>query len=153
MSMGGCYVAIHKDKLNELLDDENVSLSEFVFEEANAALMDKYSLEQAWDAFRHLFMEDIPELLGEEPLEDTDLGEGCFLICAEDVANIAAQLAAISAEDLKARFESEEFQTADFYWDNVWREDFDAVAEMFEGLVKYFAAAAQRGDAMLFYIG
>lgn len=153
MSMGGSYVAIHKDKLDELLDDEDISLSDFVFDEANEAFMNQYSLDQAWDAFRHLFMEDIPELLGEEPLEDTGLGEACFLIYAGEVADIAPQLANISAQDLKARFGSEAFQTADFYWDNFWKENFDTIAEMFDGLVKFFGAAAQRGDAMLFYVG
>ena len=83
MSMGARYIALHKDRLNALLSDPQASLSAFVFDDANQALITSYSLEQAWDAFRCLFEDDLPELNGGEFLQDADLGEGCFLISAD----------------------------------------------------------------------
>ena len=152
MSMGGSYIALHKDRLDALLADPQASLSNFVLDDAHASLLTRYSLEQAWDAFRCLFEDDLPGLVGDEVLPDADLGEGCFLIAAPQVARLATQLAAFSADDLRARFDSEPFQAADFYWENIWKEDFEEVAEMFAGLVAFFEGAAGRDEAMLFYI-
>lgn len=153
MSMGGSYIALHKDRLDELLDDPQASLSAFVFDDAHQALVTHYSLEQAWDAFRCLFEDDLPELNGGEFLQDADLGEGCFLISAPQVARLATQLAGFSADDLRALFDSEQFQTADFYWENVWKEKFEDISSMFDGLVKFFEGAARRDEAMLYYVG
>lgn len=153
MSMGGSYIALNKDKLDALLSDPQASLSAFVFDDANQALITTYSLEQAWDAFRCLFEDDLPELNGGEFLQDADLGEGCFLISAPQVSSLAAQLAGISADDLRALFDLEQFQAADFYWENVWKEDFEEISEMFAGLVTFFEGAASRDEAMLFYVG
>ena len=55
MSMGGSYIALHKDRLDALLANPQASLSALVFDDANQALITTYSLEQAWDAFRCLF--------------------------------------------------------------------------------------------------
>jgi len=153
MSMGACYVAIQKDTLDELLASPQASLSDFVFDDANAPFITRYSLEQAWDAFRCLFEDDLPDLSGDELLQGVDLGECCFLIYPDQVARLAKGLAEFTLEELKTKFDSEEFQTADFYWETAWKEDFTEIAEMFNGLVAFFAGAAQRDEAMLFYIG
>ncbi|ABM39039.1 DUF1877 family protein [Polaromonas naphthalenivorans] len=153
MSMGARYIALHKDRLNALLSDPQASLSAFVFDDANQALITSYSLEQAWDAFRCLLEDDLPELNGGEFLQDADLGEGCFLISAPQVSSLAEQLAGFSADDLRAMFDSEQFQAADFYWENVWKENFEEISEMFAGLVTFFEGAASRDEAMLFYVG
>ena len=151
MSMCGNYVAIPEEKLNEALY-EGASLSRFVFDEANDPFITRGGLEQAWDAFRHLFQNDIPELLGEDFLEDADLGEGCCLIAPSLVASIAGRLATVTPEALKERFDAEEFQSADFYWENVWKEAFEDILSMFTRLAAFFKAAARRGDTVFFYV-
>lgn len=153
MSMGARYIALHKDRLNALLSDPQASLSAFVFDDANQALITSYSLEQAWDAFRCLLEDDLPELNGGEFLQDADLGEGCFLISADVVSSLAEQLAGFTIEDLTRYFHSEWFQEAELYWGDTWKNDFKGILEIFEGLVKFFEGAASRDEAMLFYVG
>lgn len=152
MSMGASYVAMHQNTLEELLSNPEVSLSDFVFDESNEPLLSLYSLEQAWDAFRCLFNDELPWLTGDELLEDVDLGEACFLISADQVSSLAAQLSGWRVDKLKKRFESEDYQAADIYWAETWKKDFEGLSQLFDGLVKYFDAAAKRGDAMLFYM-
>lgn len=153
MSMGGSYIALHKDRLDALLANPQASLSAFVFDDANQALITRYSLEQAWDAFRCLFEDDLPELNGSELLQDADLGEGCFLISADEVSNLARKLSAFTAEDLKHSFDSEWFQNADIYWGETYKTNFKDFFDIFNGLVKFFEGAASRDEAMLYYVG
>lgn len=153
MSMGGSYIALHKDRLDALLSDPQASLSAFVFDDAHQALITTYSLEQAWDAFRCLFEDDLPKLNGDAFLKGADLGECCFLISADMVSSLAEQLAGFTIEDLTRYFHSEWFQEAELYWGDTWKNDFKGILEIFEGLVKFFEGAASRDEAMLFYVG
>ncbi len=153
MSMGGSYIALHKDRLDALLADPQASLSAFVFDEANESLITRYSLEQAWDAFRCLLEDDLPKLNGDKFLKSADLGEGCFLISADVVSSLARQLTAFPAEDLKQSFDSEWFQNADIYRGETIKTDFKEFLDLFNGLVTFFEGAARRDEAMLYYVG
>lgn len=152
MSMGGCYVSINENELNTIIS-ENKSLSDFVFRREKD--LPSCSLEQAWDAVRILFTDNIPDIFGIDVLEGVDLGETCFIISPEDAALVSKQLNDTTDDDITDMYHSSSFQNEDFYWADFWKEEnnFNDIKDMIKELQQFFIQVAEDGNAVLFYIG
>lgn len=151
MSLGGCYVAIKQEQLDDIIDKGH-SLSEVVFDD-NSTLR-TYSLEQAWDAIRILLMDVAPAAIGSNELEGVDLGETCLYLTPSEVNEVNKQISSLTKETIIELFNSAQFQEAEFYWDNLWKEE-DNLEELIDfilGLKEFLQKSAQEKETVLFYL-
>lgn len=146
MSIGGCYISIEEEKVRQIFSNKE-SLSDYISDNNPA----RYSLEQAWDAFRILFSGF--DILGVYPLEGVDLGEECFFIKAREVKELSLSLNITSPQELREIMASDDFQNEDFYWDSFWKQNSEHLIKMVEELKHFFADAAKNNHSLLFYIG
>ncbi len=155
MSMGGAYISIKEDKLNSIIKNHE-SLSDYVFDEDNEKNGDVTisTLEQAWDAFNSVFSTTVPDILGVDVLEDVDLGETCNLIGQSDIAAMSHKLELISDDEFLAMLKSADYQNADFYWDNVWKDEgtFDELLGFFQEFKELLKDAIEEQKVVLFYV-
>jgi hypothetical protein len=90
-------------------------------------------------------------LFGGEPVDDEDDDDGIRLMRSEDVAATARHLEAISADDLRNRYDPQLLHELSIYpsgWD--WNEgDLAWVLAKFEELVSFYRDAAQHHQAVL----
>lgn len=149
MSMGGCYISITDTKLSSLLSNHE-SLSDYVFNSGENP--STCSLEQAWDAFRVLFEHIDIDIYG-EPLE-ADLGEGCFLIKGENLSYLSKDLNSITIEGFNELIQHDNFQNAEFYWDEFWKkkEEVAELTKIFSELQQFIKTADENKQAVIFYI-
>ena len=149
MSLGGCYLEMNQDVFHHLIQ-QNKSLQEYV----NKNSLKSCTLEQSWDSVKILTQNFSPNLLGSSPLLNVDLGETCFLFSFSDIQIINQQLSSIDDSILSSIFESSNFQNADFYWDNVFK-DIDSKVDLIEYVlnVKNFLSQLHNDSIVLFYIG
>ena len=75
------------------------------------------------------------------------------LVWPSRVADAHAQLLKRDASALVRHFVDEQERYKDLYWANVWHDDTEWLEEMIRDLMKFFADAAARGDAVIFYVG
>lgn len=148
MSLGGCYLEMKQDVFHYLIQ-QNKSLQEYV----NKNSLKSCTLEQSWDAVRILTQNFSPNILGSSPLSNVDLGEACFLFSSSDIHIINQQLSSIDDSTLSSLFGSSNFQNADFYWDNVFK-DIDSKDKLIEYVlnVKKFFSQLHNDSIVLFYI-
>jgi uncharacterized ferritin-like protein (DUF455 family) len=148
VSIGGAFYAFDRYRLRELVIDP-ASVSRFLFHtpQDKGGPHASQTVEQAWDVVRVL----LPEAVDGEQLEGTD-GLGCTYLTASHVERAAARLARRSVPDAMARFTGEPAQFAQLYWAQVWQNGAQDLADFLEGVKRFFAEAAARRDAVVFYI-
>ena len=147
MSIGAAFHALDRYRLRALVIDPS-TVSDFLHSPAEQG-GPHYSqtVEQAWDVVRTL----MPEAVDGEELEGTD-GLGCIYLTAAHVERAAARLAQCDVAELMGRFMGEPAKFAELYWARVWQDGTQDLAGFMEGVKRFFAAAAARRDAVVFYI-
>ncbi|MDH6167780.1 hypothetical protein M2282_002930 [Variovorax boronicumulans] len=147
MSIGAAFYAFDRYRLRGLVIDPS-SVSGFLHSpEDQGGPHASQTVEQAWDVVRAL----LPEAVDGEELDGTD-GLGCIYLTASHVERAAARLARRSVPEAMARFTGEPAQFAELYWAKVWQNGAEDLADFMEGVKRFFAAAAERRDAVVFYI-
>ncbi len=109
MSIGVKYIAVGESELNTCIEKES-SIAQLIEDK------ESYSVEQYWDGIRFLFLDSIPNLLGEDFIEFSDVGDQTLLIRFEDLEQINKYLENIQENDLLDLINSDEFKHEDFYW-------------------------------------
>ncbi|MET3497553.1 DUF1877 family protein [Variovorax boronicumulans] len=147
MSIGGAFYAIDRYRLRALVMDP-ATLADLVRKPADqGGPTDSQTVEQAWDVVQAL----MPEAVDGEPLAGTD-GLGCVYLTASHVERSAARLAHRSVPQLLRLFAEEPDRHAALYWAKAWQDDIEGLREFMEGVQRFFAAAAARRDAVVFYM-
>ena len=147
MSVGGAFYAIDRYRLRGLVIDP-ATVSDLIHRPAvQGGPTASETVEQAWDVVQTL----LPEAVDGEALDGTD-GLGCIYLTASHVEHSAARLAHRNVPELVRLFASEPARFAELYWAKVWLEDVEALQEFMEGVQRFFAAAAARRDAVVFYM-
>jgi len=147
VSIGAAFYAFDRYRLRGLVIDPS-SVSGFLHStEDKGGPHASQTVEQAWDVVRVL----LPEAVDGEELAGTD-GLGCIYLTPSHVERAAARLARRSVPEAMARFTGEPAQFAELYWAKVWQNGTEDLADFMEGVKRFFAAAAERRDAVVFYI-
>lgn len=149
MSIGGCFVSVGGYRLRQILIDPT-NLYAYCETPADAGgPTGQQTVEQAW----HVVQTLLPETVDGDVLEGSDLGEMCLYLTPSQVEEADAQLLKRDASALVRHFVDEQERYKDLYWANVWCEDTQWLEQMIRELMQFFAAAASRGDAVIFYVG
>ncbi|MFS2166345.1 DUF1877 family protein [Variovorax sp. Varisp62] len=147
MSLGAAFYAFDRYRLRALVIDPS-TVSDFLHSPAEqGGPHDSQTVEQAWDVVRTL----MPEAMDGEEFDGTDC-QGCIYFTAAHVERAAARLAQCDVAELVGRFTGEPAQFSELYWAKVWQEGAQELAEFMEGVKRFFAGAAARRDAAVFYI-
>lgn len=147
MSIGAGFYALDRYRLRALVIDPS-TVSGFLHSPAElGGPHDSQTVEQAWDVVRAL----LPEAVDGEMLEGTD-GLGCIYFTAAHVERAAARLAACEVRGLVAKFTGEPAKFAELYRAALWQGATTELAAFLEGVKRFFAEAAGRRDAVVFYI-
>jgi hypothetical protein len=121
-------------------------------------------LDKSWHGIHYLLTGmagPVPEPLGQAIMggmeigEDLGMGPPRFLEAAV-VRKIAEQLADVSDEILRVRFDPKQMDALDVYpkiWVRDGEEGFDWLCEYFREFAEGYGKAAARGDAMLILMG
>lgn len=147
MSLGGDFYAISDEQLHKILD-QSIDFFDFYElkpDEGGAAALFTDG-EDAWDVLMNFFT-DVP-VLG---VHQTDLiPEAAFYSSAQQVQQIAAQLAQLTQQDLQARFDDADFQAGDYYHGECWLEEPDELFEVIEALIVFYQDCAAKGYALIY---
>ncbi|MES2583462.1 MAG: DUF1877 family protein [Pseudomonadota bacterium] len=149
MSMGGCFISVSGYRLRQIVIDPTdlYAYSETPAEAGGPT--GQQSVEQAW----HVVQTLLPETVNGDVLEGADLGEMCLYLTPSRVEEAHVQLLQRDAAAVVRPFVDEQKRYEDLYWANVWREDTQWLEQMIRELMQFFADAASRGDAVIFYVG
>ena len=147
MSIGAAFYALDRYRLRALVIDPSTVSGFLDAPEAQGGPHASQTVEQAWDVVRAL----LPEAVDGEQLEGTD-GLGCIYLTASHVERAALRLARRNVPELIERFAAEPAKFAELYWAHVWQDGARELAEFMEGVKRFFAGAAERRDAVVFYI-
>lgn len=127
--------------------------------ERSGAYEDGLSLEKSWHALHYLLTgraQEAPPPLGDAILGGAELGEDmgygpARFLTPEEVRATSAALDKVSAEDIARRFDLPTMIAAEIYACRN-ESDLGLAQEYFAELVRYYADAASRGNAMLLYL-
>ncbi|MET3179431.1 UNVERIFIED_ORG: hypothetical protein ABIC43_002587 [Variovorax guangxiensis] len=147
MSIGAAFYALDRYRLRALVIDPSTVSGFLNSPAAQGGPHDSQTVEQAWDVVRTL----MPEAIDGEELDGTD-GLGCIYLTAAHVERAAARLAQCDVSELVGRFTGEPSKFGELYWAKVWQDGAQDLADFMEGVKRFFAGAASRRDAVLFYI-
>ena len=160
MGMRACYMEISEEKLQKLLDSDDLledieALSE---EEDN----NEIDIDKMWDAL-HFLLTGVSAI---EPIEDDPHSEfivGEIAIGEEDfiayttprrVKEIAGIVNEINFDDYLEKFDMQKCKEADLYpdiwdYDDEKEEIMEELSDYFETLKKFYRAVAEHGNAVL----
>jgi len=147
MSIGAAFYALDRYRLRALVIDPSTVSGFLNSPAAQGGPHDSQTVEQAWDVVRTL----MPEAVDGEELDGTD-GLGCIYLTAAHVERAAQRLAECDVTELVGRFTGEPAKFGELYWAKVWQDGAQDLADFMEGVKRFFAGAASRRDAVLFYI-
>lgn len=147
MSIGAAFYALDRYRLRALVIDPSTVSGFLNSPAAQGGPHDSQTVEQAWDVVRTL----MPEAIDGEELDGTD-GLGCIYLTAAHVERAAARLAQCDVSELVGRFTGEPSKFGELYWAKVWQDGAQDLADFMEGVKRFFAGAAARRDAVVFYI-
>ncbi|SOD30241.1 protein of unknown function [Variovorax sp. YR752] len=147
MSIGGAFYALDRYRLRALVIDPSTVSGFLHAPAAQGGPHDSQTVEQAWDVVRTL----LPEAVDGEELDGTD-GLGCIYLTAAHVERTAARLAQRDVAELMGRFTGEPAKFSELYWAKVWQDGARDLEGFMEGVKRFFAGAAARRDAVVFYI-
>lgn len=165
MSMIGCYMRIRPQTLNTLLEDPQSALDGLLEADEEAGGAGQFDIDKAWHGIHYLLNGEawggsgplFGAVLGGTELEGTEIGYGpARYLTPQQVAATAAALAAVTAEDLRSKYDPGAMDAAQVYptiWTRDGEEALDYLLEHFVGLQAYFQEASAAGDAMVLYIG
>jgi hypothetical protein len=116
------------------------------------------SLEKSWHSLHYLLTgkaEEAPSPLGNVILGGTPIGDdvgygSARFLTPEQVREVSSALNAVTADDLKARFDADQMSAAHIYACD--GEEIELVLYYFANLTRYYNDAATKGNAMLLYI-
>lgn len=147
MSIGAAFYALDRYRLRALVIDPSTVSGFLNTAAAQGGPHDSQTVEQAWDVVRTL----LPEAVDGEELDGTD-GLGCIYLTAAHVERAAERLAQHDVAELVARFTGEPAKFTELYWARVWQDGAQDLAGFMDGVKRFFASAAARRDAVVFYI-
>jgi hypothetical protein len=147
LSIGAAFYALDRYRLRALVIDPSTVSGFLNSPAAKGGPHDSQTVEQAWDVVRTL----MPEAVDGEELDGTD-GLGCIYLTAAHVERAAARLAQCDVAALVGRFTGEPAKFSELYWAKVWQEGAQDLAGFMDGVKRFFAGAAARRDAVVFYI-
>ncbi len=149
MSAGGCFVSVGGYRLRKIVIDPTGLYEYFDTPADSGGPTGRQTVEQAWDVVQAL----LPETVNGATLEGADLGETCLYLTPSRVVEAHAQLLTRDVSALVKHFVDEQERYKDLYWANVWHDDTPWLEQTIRELMQFFAAAAARGDAVIFYVG
>jgi hypothetical protein len=149
MSMGGCFVSVDGHRLRKIVIDPTGLYDYFETSVDSGGPTGSQTVEQAW----HVVQTLLPETVNGDVLEGSDLGEMCLYLTPSRVEEAHLQLLKRDASALVRHFVDEPERYKDLYWANVWHEDTKWLEQILRDLMQFFAVAASRRDAVIFYVG
>lgn len=147
MSIGAAFYALDRFRLRALVIDPSTVPGFLALPCAQGGPHDVQAVAQAWDVVRTL----VPEAVAGEALDGTE-GLGCIYLTAAHVERAAVQLAQCDVPALVAGFTGEPAKFAELYRARVWQDGAQELAGLLQGVKRFFAGAAERRDAVVFYI-
>ena len=139
------------------------SVGDFVHTQDEARRARRIDLDKAWHGLHYLLTGkawggEKPASLaivgGEDIGDDQGYGPARF-VTPEQVGQVAAALASLSDETLAQRYDVAAMDKLQIYpgtWERDGQESFDYLRHNFRALARFYADAAQRGDAVLQWI-
>jgi hypothetical protein len=165
MSMVGGYVRLEEAELKRVLGGDPAQLPDFLFSDRFDDSELRLDIDKTWHIIHFLLNGDPWQgdgALGALVLGGTEIGDGeemgygpARYLLPDEVAEVAAALAPIPAATLLSRFDAAAVARAKIYPEDSWsggEEDQDYIAENFEALKRFFAAAAQAKHAMILWL-
>lgn len=147
MSIAATFFAIDRYRLRGLVIDP-ATVSGFLRTPAEQeGPHARQAVEQAWDVVRTL----LPAAVDGEFLEGTD-GMGCVYLTASHVERSAERIARLDVQALAQDFASDPDGFAQLYWATFWQENAQGLLAFLQGVQRFFADAAARRDAVVFFI-
>jgi hypothetical protein len=147
MSIAASFFAIDRYRLRALVIDPTSVAAFLRMPAAQEGPHDRQTVEQAWDVVRSL----LPAAVDGEFLEGTD-GMGCIYLTASHVEQSAARIAGLDMQALVRDFASDPDGFAKLYWSTFWQENAQQLLVFLQGVQRFFAEAAARRDAVVFFI-
>lgn len=161
MGMTAAFVALPSEKLTALQAEPDTAGTHFM-EQLEAGSEDVVlDIDKSWHGIHFLLTHEVyggdgpvslPILGGTAIGNDLGYGTARYLE-PQDVASAADALAGVSVDQLRERFKPAELEEAYVYPTGIWEDEgdeaFEYLAHWYERLQHFYAAAAQRGDAML----
>jgi hypothetical protein len=157
MSMIGHFLAVPQAEL-DALRDEPEQVGEALF---TTHAEDAVDVEKAWHGIHFLLTGDVAPgkgplanvVFGRTPIGDEDLGYGPALATdAADVPAIAAALAALTDDELRARFDP---AAMDDIYPNIWDEGDQArdyLIDYLQDVRAFYRDAAAQGHAVITWL-
>ncbi|WP_267405410.1 MULTISPECIES: YfbM family protein [unclassified Chryseobacterium] len=165
MSMIGNLLRVTKAELEGYLNDSSLLEARLYGENENPDYQNPDDIDKAWDGILFLLTGDgISEI--NHPLtkvlfsgqlidENQDLGYGpAHYLTPEQVVDLSKQIAEITVNDLKLKFDPEKMTELGIY-PEIWAEGDDAfeyLADNFLVVQKMYAEAAKNGEGMITYL-
>lgn len=158
MSMIGHFLAVPQAELDALRDDPQ-QVEEALFSTHED---DDVAVEKAWHGIHFLLTGEVASgpwplanvVFGRTPIGDEDLGYGPAMATdAADVPAIAAALAALADDELRARFDPD---AMDEIYPNIWDEGDEALEYLMHHLQHvraFYRDAAAQGKAVITWLG
>jgi hypothetical protein len=163
MGMVACFTAIAPQELQRLREDPD-EIEEFLYPDGgNDEPPNFFDLDKSWHGLHYLFTGETyggkPPLSqavlgGVEFGEDGGYGPARYLEASE-VRDIAGALAKVTPDALAQRFNPQDMESRQIYpeiWVSEGDEALDLLLDGFDGLKRFYVAAAARGDAVVQWI-
>ena len=164
MSMVGYFVSVPSDQLASLIAAPDAVSSALDPGSPDSSSRKYMDVDQSWQAIHYTLNGDpwsgeaplgLVVLGGEDIGEDMGYGPARYLT-ATQVQDVAAALDAIDPTAFGSRFDGQALDNADVH-PQMWGEDpaegLDYALHHYSQLRTFYQTAAQRGDAMLLYLG
>ena len=165
MGMSGFFAPVSAARLAMLQRDPE-SIDEFLNPDDGDGEADgSIDVDKAWQGLHYLLTgtadqgegaKSLAIFGGEEFGPEIGLGPARFLTPAQ-VREVAAALASFSEAELRKNFNPQDMQAQEVYPDSIWvRDGEDALNYLLENfwpLAQFYAEAAERGDAVLQWLG
>jgi len=165
MGMIACFAPVDEKTLAELRAEPE-QIEDFLYPEDGESEPEHYiDLDKAWHCIHFMLCGEVDtneNILSQAILGGTGIGEEIAygparFIEAAKVREIAVALTAIDAAAFKARYDVDKIEESEVYLSEICsRDDEDAFEYLLENyleLVAFYQEAAERGDAVLAWLG
>ena len=164
MSMIANFLRVTKAELEEFLNDSSLLESRIYNDESDEEDPCLVDIDQSWDGIVFLLTgksfenntHPLAKVLFSDQLidEEQDLGYGpAQYVTAEQVKELHDQIATISTDELRKRFDAGKMKEAGVFPD-VWEnpDTVDYLIEYFETIKEVYALAAKKDEAIITFI-
>jgi hypothetical protein len=166
MSMIGNLLRVTKAELEEFLKDSSLLEKNIYDEETDDGNPKLVDIDKSWDGIIFLLTgqgldhSDHPLLKvlfsGQAIDEDQDLGYGpAHYLTPEQVAELNDQIAKITVEDLKQKYDPKKMTELQVYptiWESETNEAFSYLSEYFVTVQQVYAEATKNGEAIITFL-